>query len=41
MNICTAFRFQALLFGHQEECPACEKLASEVLAWLSVWSKVI
>ena len=30
----------ALLVGRQEGHPACEKLSSEVLAWLSVWSKV-
>jgi len=29
-----------LLAGHQEEHPACKKLSDEVLAWLSVWSKV-
>jgi len=26
--------------GHQEEHPACKKMSGEVLAWLSVWSKV-
>ena len=30
----------ALLVGRQEEHPACTKLSGEVLAWLSVWSKV-
>jgi len=29
-----------LLVGHQEEHPACKKSSGEVLAWLSVWSKV-
>jgi len=29
-----------LLFGLQEGHPACKKLSGEVLAWLSVWSKV-
>jgi len=29
-----------LLVGRQEEHPACKKLSSEVLAWLSVWSEV-
>jgi len=29
-----------LLIGHQEEHLACKKLNDEVLAWLSVWSKV-
>jgi len=29
-----------LLDEHQEEHPACKKLSDEVLAWLSVWSKV-
>jgi len=28
-----------LLVGHQEEHPVCKKI-DEVLAWLSVWSKV-
>jgi len=26
--------------GHQEEHAACKKLSDEVMAWLSVWSKV-
>jgi len=26
--------------GQQEGHPACKKLSGEVLAWLSVWSKV-
>jgi len=29
-----------LLVGRQEGHPACKKLNSEVLAWLSVWSEV-
>ena len=29
-----------LLVGRQEGHPACKKLSSEVLAWLSVWSEV-
>ena len=29
-----------LLVGRQEGHPACKKLRGEVLAWLSVWSKV-
>ena len=29
-----------LLVGQQEGHPACKKLSSEVLAWLSVWSEV-
>jgi len=28
------------LVGHQEEHPTCKSLSDEVLAWLSVWSKV-
>jgi len=32
--------FLTLLFGHQEEHPACKKLSDEVLVWLSIWSKV-
>ena len=36
------FTFSALtlLVGWQEGRPACKKLSSGVLAWLSVWSKV-
>ena len=36
------FTFSALtlLVGWQEGHPACKKLSSGVLAWLSVWSKV-
>ena len=29
-----------LLVGWQEGHPACKKQSGEVLAWLSVWSKV-
>ena len=29
-----------LLVERQEGHPACKKLSGEVLAWLSVWSKV-
>jgi len=35
-----AFSTLMLLVGWQEEHPACKKLSSEVLAWLSVWSEV-
>jgi len=35
-----AFSALTLLVGRQEGHPACKKLSSEVLAWLSVWSKV-
>jgi len=34
------FSALTLLVGRQEGHPACEKLSGEVLAWLSVWSKV-
>ena len=34
------FSALTLLVGRQEEHPACKNLSSEVLAWLSVWSKV-
>jgi len=34
------FSALTLLVGHQEEYPACKKSNDEVLAWLSVWSKV-
>ena len=30
-----------LLVGRQEGHPACKKLSSGVLAWLSVWSEVL
>jgi len=29
-----------LLVGRQEERMTCRKLSDEMLAWLSVWSKV-
>jgi len=35
-----AFSALTLFIGHQEEHPACKKLSGEVLAWLSVCSKV-
>jgi len=35
-----AFNALTLLVGWQEGHPACKKLSGEVLAWLSVWSKV-
>jgi len=37
---CVAFSALTLLVGRQEGHPACKKLSSGVLAWLSVWSKV-
>jgi len=36
----SAFIALTLLVGQQEGHPACKKLSSEVLAWLSVWSEV-
>ena len=36
----SAFSALTLLVGWQEGHPACKKLSSEVLAWLSVWSEV-
>jgi len=38
MNIC--LQCLMLLVRGQEWHPACKKLSSEVLVWLSVWSKV-
>ena len=35
-----AFSALTLLVGRQEGHPTCKKLSSEVLVWLSVWSKV-
>ena len=35
-----AFSALTLLVGRQEGHPACKNLSGEVLAWLSVWSKV-
>ena len=34
------YYWQWLLTGRQEGHPACKKLSSEVLAWLSVWGEV-
>ena len=36
----SAFSALMLLVGRQEGHPACKKLSGEVMAWLSVWSKV-
>jgi len=36
----SAFIALTLLIGQQEGHPACKKLISGVLAWLSVWSEV-
>jgi len=38
--VCVAFSALTLLVGQQEGHPACKKLSGELLAWLSVWSKV-
>ena len=35
-----SFSALTLLFGCQEEHPACKKLSDEVLVWLSIWSEV-
>jgi len=35
-----AFSALTLLVGRQEGRPACKKLISGVLAWLSVWSEM-
>jgi len=35
-----AFSALILLVGHQEDYPACKRPSDEVLAWLSVYSKV-
>ena len=35
-----AFSALTLLVGWQEGHPACKKLSSGVLVWLSVWSEV-
>ena len=40
MSLFLAFSALTLLVGRQEGHPACKKLSGEVLAWLSVWSKV-
>ena len=39
-DITVAFSALTLLVGRQEGHPACKKLSSGVLAWLSVWSEV-
>jgi len=41
MGSAYAFSALMLLVGRQEGHPACKKLSSEVLAWLSVWSDVL
>jgi len=38
--ITIAFSALTLLVGRQEGHPACKKLSSGVLVWLSVWSEV-
>ena len=40
MLLIFAFSALTLLVGRQEGHPACKKLSSGVLAWLSVWSEV-
>ena len=40
MTSLPAFSALTLLVGQQEGHPACKKQSCEVLAWLSVWSKV-
>ena len=35
------FSYLTLLVGRQEGHPACKKLSSGVLAWLSVWNEVL
>jgi len=35
-----AFSALTLLVGRQEGHPACKKLSSGVLVWLSVWSEM-
>ena len=39
-RLLVAFSASMLLVGRQEGHLACGKLSGEVLAWLSVWSKV-
>jgi len=41
-HICCLFAFSALtlLIGWQEGYSACKNLSGDVLAWLSVWTKV-
>jgi len=38
--LCSAIGALTPLVEHQEEHPACKKSSDEVLAWLSVWSKM-
>ena len=40
IDIIDAFSALTLLVGRQERHPAHKNLSDEVLAWLSVWSKV-
>ena len=40
VSVKDAFSALTLLVGRQEGHPACKKLSSGVLAWLSVWSEV-
>ena len=40
ITIIFAFSALTLLVGRQEGHPACKKQSGEVLAWLSVWSKM-
>ena len=39
-HLIIAFSALTLLAGRQEGHPACKKMSSGVLAWLSVWSEV-
>ena len=41
MSYMCAFSALTLLVGRQEGHPACKKNSGGVLAWLSVWSKVL
>ena len=40
-DISNAFSALTLLVGRQKGHPACKKLSSGVLAWLSAWSEVV
>jgi len=40
-DISTAFSALTLLVGRQKGHPACKKLSSGVLVWLSAWSEVV
>ena len=40
LGILCAFSALTLLVGRQEGHPACKKLSSGMLAWLSVWGEV-